>query len=75
MLPDPDLPSTGVVGYTTNTFPVCFSFNFMFLTQFITSVTAGVYDDSSCSQDVNHGVLAVGYGTLNGQDYWLVKNR
>lgn len=34
MLPDPDLPSTGVVGYTTNTFPVCFSFNFMFLSHF-----------------------------------------
>lgn len=41
----------------------------------MTPVTAGVYDDSSCSQNVNHGVLAVGYGTLNGQDYWLVKNR
>ncbi|XP_040900601.1 cathepsin S, ortholog2, tandem duplicate 1 isoform X2 [Toxotes jaculatrix] len=35
---------------------------------------SGVYDDQSCTQDVNHAVLVVGYGTLNGQDYWLVKN-
>uniref|UniRef100_UPI00398EF824 cathepsin L.1 isoform X1 n=1 Tax=Pristiophorus japonicus TaxID=55135 RepID=UPI00398EF824 len=37
--------------------------------------SSGIYDEPSCSSDVlNHGVLVIGYGTLDGIDYWLVKN-
>jgi len=38
---------------------------------------SGVFECESCGkkyEDINHGVAAVGYGTENGQDFWLLRN-
>jgi len=34
----------------------------------------GIYNAASCEKPVDHGMVVVGYGTLDGQDYWIVKN-
>ncbi|KAE8573686.1 Cat35 [Halyomorpha halys] len=44
------------------------NFDFMFY-------FGGVFDGEGCNPSkLDHGILLVGYGTEDGEDYWLVKN-
>lgn len=35
---------------------------------------SGVITGDACGTNLDHGVLAVGYGTLDGEEFFLVKN-
>ncbi|XP_032513806.2 pro-cathepsin H-like [Danaus plexippus] len=44
-------------------------------TDMLTYYNGGIYSDSDCSTtNLNHEVTLVGYGELDGEEYWIVKN-
>jgi hypothetical protein len=35
---------------------------------------SGIINDESCGERTNHAIVAVGWGTEDGEDYFIVRN-
>lgn len=42
--------------------------------EYLLDYTTGIIEIHDCSKVINHNALAVGYGTENGVDYYIIKN-
>ena len=47
----------------------------LYVTSNFQNYKSGVFIDTTCPNSVNHAVTLVGYGTLNSQDYYILKNQ
>ena len=47
----------------------------LYVTANFQNYKSGVFLDTTCPNSVNHAVTLVGYGTSNGQDYYILKNQ
>ncbi len=47
----------------------------LYITSNFQNYASGVFTDNSCAnKNPNHAVNLVGYGTQNGQDYYILRN-
>jgi len=46
----------------------------MRVTRSFSQYKEGVYSSDDCEGKINHGVVLVGYGSMNGKDYWIIRN-
>ena len=66
---------TQCIGYASETFSAVTTVVTLTVDCFH-SICIVLFDSSSCSNTIlNHAMLVTGYGSYNGKDYWLVKNR
>lgn len=40
----------------------------------IRNYAGGIFNNILCPNELNHGIVVIGYGALDDNDYWILKN-